>query len=123
MKYSLAPFIQARPWLHKALTPIANWYGNAAGYRQYGLRYDDLLEEERVAHKLALDRLSPREQYDRVYRIRRSVQCSVQHKVLPREQWTKPEEDVRYLQPHIDAIHNEIDEKNALDSLTVIRKH
>jgi ubiquinol-cytochrome c reductase subunit 7 len=61
-------------------------------------RYDDLLEEERVAHKIALDRLSPREQYDRVYRIRRSVQCSVQHKLLPREQWTKPE-DVRYPKP------------------------
>ena len=123
MKYTLAPFVQARPWLRNALMPIANWYANAAGYRQYGLRYDDLLEEERVAHKLALDRLSPREQYDRVYRIRRSVQCSVQHKLLPREQWTKPEEDIRYLQPYIDQVQAEIEEKNALDSMTVIKKH
>ena len=39
MKYTLAPFVQARPWLRNALMPIANWYANAAGYRQYGLRY------------------------------------------------------------------------------------
>lgn len=36
---SLAPFITKRPWLLKALMPLANWYGNAAGYRQVGLRY------------------------------------------------------------------------------------
>jgi ubiquinol-cytochrome c reductase subunit 7 len=123
MKYSLAPFIKARPWLKNAIMPVANWYVNAAGYRQLGLRYDDLLEEERVAHKLALNRLSPREQYDRVYRIRRSVQCSVQHKLLPRDQWTKPEEDIRYLQPYINDVHAEIEEKNALDTMTIIKKH
>lgn len=36
---SLAGFVTKRPWLHKALMPIANWYANAAGYRQIGLRY------------------------------------------------------------------------------------
>lgn len=36
---SLAPFVQARPWLRNALKPLANWYANAAGYRQLGLRY------------------------------------------------------------------------------------
>lgn len=42
--YSLAPFIQARPWLRKMITPIAQWYGNASGYRQLGLRYAAHLE-------------------------------------------------------------------------------
>jgi len=36
---SFINFILKRPWLRKALTPLANWYGNAAGYRQLGLKY------------------------------------------------------------------------------------
>lgn len=55
-------------------------------------RYDDLVEEERESTQIALKRLSPKESYDRIYRIRRSVQCSYQHKLLPKDQWTKPEE-------------------------------
>ncbi len=30
-----------------------------------------------------------------MYRIRRATQCSYQHKLLPKDQWTKPE-DVRW---------------------------
>lgn len=63
-----------------------------AGARFQIGRYDDLLEEEREAVQIALKRLSPKEAYERVYRIRRSTQCSYQHKLLPRDQWTKPEE-------------------------------
>lgn len=55
-------------------------------------RYDDLIEEERESSHLALKRLSAKEAYERVYRIRRSIQCSYQHKLLPKDQWTKPEE-------------------------------
>ena len=36
--YTLAPFIQARPWLSKLFKPLAGWYHGAAGYRQMGLR-------------------------------------------------------------------------------------
>lgn len=36
---SLAPLIMKRPWLHRWMKPLANWYTNAAGYRQLGLRY------------------------------------------------------------------------------------
>jgi hypothetical protein len=36
---SLAPFVMKRPWLRNMLTPVANWYANAAGYRKLGLRY------------------------------------------------------------------------------------
>jgi hypothetical protein len=28
-----------RPWLKRFMTPLANWYANAAGYRKLGLRY------------------------------------------------------------------------------------
>jgi hypothetical protein len=36
---SLAPYIMKRPWLQKWMKPLSNWYCNAAGYRQLGLRY------------------------------------------------------------------------------------
>jgi hypothetical protein len=73
------------------------------------LRYDDLLEEEREATQIALKRLSPKEAYERIYRIRRAQQCSYQHKILPRDQWTKPE-DVRRAQriPPCQPIHKHI---------------
>ena len=37
---SLTNFIVKRPWLNRWMTPLANWYCNAAGYRKLGLRYD-----------------------------------------------------------------------------------
>ena len=36
---SLAPMIMKRPWLQRWMKPLANWYNNASGYRQLGLRY------------------------------------------------------------------------------------
>jgi ubiquinol-cytochrome c reductase subunit 7 len=36
--YTLAPFIRKRPWLMRVFSPLANWYANAAGYRQLGLK-------------------------------------------------------------------------------------
>jgi hypothetical protein len=39
---SLAPYISKRPWLQRWVKPLANWYCNAAGYRQLGLRYGAL---------------------------------------------------------------------------------
>lgn len=73
--------------------------------------------------QLALKRLSPKESYDRVYRIRRAFQLSLQHKLLPKNQWTKPEEDKPYLTPIIAEIKKELKEKADLDSLTVLKKH
>ncbi|KAH6604606.1 putative ubiquinol-cytochrome C reductase complex 14kD subunit [Trichoderma cornu-damae] len=120
---SLAPFVLKRPWLTKMLTPAANWYASASGYRQLGLRYDDLLEEESEAMQIALKRLPVKEAYERIYRIRRSVQCSYTHKLLPKNEWTKPEEDVPYLRSILQQVEAELAEKDALDSMTVIKKH
>ncbi|KAI0395386.1 cytochrome b-c1 complex subunit 7 [Xylariaceae sp. FL0594] len=120
---SLAPFVAKRPWLRKMLQPVANWYSNAAGYRQLGLLADDLILEENEDVLLALKRLSPKESYDRVYRLRRAIQCSVTHKLLPKDQWTKPEEDVPYLSPILAQIEAAKAEKAALDSMSVIKTH
>lgn len=55
-------------------------------------RADDLIVEENEDVLKALKRLPPQESYDRVYRLRRAMQCSVTHKLLPKDQWTKAEE-------------------------------
>jgi len=35
---SLIEAVIKRPWLTKMLKPLSNWYVNAAGYRQMGLK-------------------------------------------------------------------------------------
>jgi len=86
-------------------------------------RADDLISEENETVLAALKRLPEREAYDRIYRIRRATQLSIQHKLLPKEEWTKPEEDVPYLEPLIRAIEAEHAEKANLDTLTIAKRH
>ncbi|XP_023224447.1 cytochrome b-c1 complex subunit 7-like [Centruroides sculpturatus] len=83
---------------------------NINGWRQFGLRYDDLLDETPVV-KEAVRRLPAKEYHERSYRIIRAMQYSLMHRILPKEQWTKFEEDIPYLQPYIDDIKKEIKEK------------
>lgn len=48
LKISLAPQIKAfSGGLYRSLKPIANAYANLTGHRQHGLKYDDLIIEER----------------------------------------------------------------------------
>ncbi|QDS76384.1 Cytochrome b-c1 complex subunit 7 [Venturia effusa] len=119
---SLVNFVIKRPWLKTWLTPIANWYNNAAGYRSLGLRADDLIPEESEVVLLAIKRLPPKEAYDRVFRMRRAFQCSLSHQLLPKEEHTKPEEDVPYLSPLIQEIEKELAEREDLDNMVVKKK-
>ncbi|KAF2690780.1 hypothetical protein K458DRAFT_326648 [Lentithecium fluviatile CBS 122367] len=119
---SLAPFILKRPWLQKWVKPLANWYVNAAGYRQLGLRADDLIPEENDTVQLALKRLPPKDAYDRVFRLRRAFQCSVSHQLLPKNEWTKQEEDTPYLSNIIQEIEAEMKEREDLEALVVSKR-
>lgn len=101
---------------------MSKWYTNAAGYRKLGLRADDLIPEESEIVLQALKRLPPKEAYDRIFRIRRAVQCSVSHQLLPKEEQTKPEEDVEYLGPLIREIEAEAKERADLESLSINRR-
>ncbi|EER43543.1 conserved hypothetical protein [Histoplasma capsulatum var. duboisii H88] len=116
---SLVKQINARPWLKRMMLPLANWHANASGYRQMGLRADDLIPEENDTVQLALRRLPPKEAYDRVYRIRRAFQLSIEHQLLAAEEQTKPEEDVEYLSPIIREIERENKEREELDNLII----
>ncbi|WEW55481.1 Cytochrome b-c1 complex subunit 7 [Emydomyces testavorans] len=119
------------PWIKRMMKPLAQWYVNAAGYRQMGLRYDDLIPEENDVVQQALKRLPPKEAYDRIYRLRRAFQnksnasggkqLSLQQQILPVSEQTKPQEDTRYLQPLIEEIERERQEREDLDSLVIKR--
>ncbi|KAI9622024.1 hypothetical protein H4Q26_015462 [Puccinia striiformis f. sp. tritici PST-130] len=113
---SLIQQVKANKAIYRLLKPVATWYANLAGYRQMGLRYDDLIMEENQTMQKAISRLTEREQYDRAYRFRVASQLSVLHKELPKEQWTKPEDDVRYLTPLVKEIEQENQERMAWDT-------
>ncbi|KJA27449.1 hypothetical protein HYPSUDRAFT_131295 [Hypholoma sublateritium FD-334 SS-4] len=119
---SLAPYVRSSRTLSKWIAPVATWYANASGYRKYGFKYDDLLVEETDEVQRALKRLTPAESYDRAFRLKRASQASVLHKPLEKSEWIKPEEDVRYLVPHIENVMKEVDERRAWDDLKVERK-
>ncbi|KAJ5712760.1 uncharacterized protein N7483_012071 [Penicillium malachiteum] len=118
---SFANYIVKRPLLKRWMTPIANWYTDAAGYRRLGLKFDDLIPEESEVVQKAIKRLPPKEAYDRVFRIRRAFQCSISHTLLPPNEQIKPSEDVEYLSPIIREIEKENKEREDLDNL-VVRK-
>ncbi|KAI8073113.1 cytochrome b-c1 complex subunit 7 [Gongronella butleri] len=123
---SLKNAVQGSKFLSGLLKPVSKVYASAAGYRQIGLRYDDLIAEENPTVKEALRRFeiaSPRAAYDRAYRIRVAMQCSTTQSVLPKEQWVTPEQDVRYLQPYIDEVTAEQAEREAFDNIKLSPKH
>ncbi|KAK5660104.1 hypothetical protein OQA88_13573 [Cercophora sp. LCS_1] len=119
----IANIVSKRPWLVKALKPIASLYVNAAGHYKMGLYSDDLISEEDETVLKALNRLPAKEAYDRIYRLRRATQLSLQHKLLPKNEWVKPEEDKPYLEPLIAQIKAEEAELEALDTMAPIKKH
>ncbi|KAK6433378.1 Cytochrome b-c1 complex subunit 7, mitochondrial [Oleoguttula sp. CCFEE 5521] len=118
---TLAPYIMKRPWLMRWMKPLSHWYFNNAGYRKLGLRADDLIPEESELMQRALKRLSPKEAYDRVFRMRRAFQCSLSHQLLPKDEWTKAEEDVPYISPIITELEAEKTERQDLETIVMKR--
>ncbi|KAK1836010.1 cytochrome b-c1 complex subunit 7 [Podospora conica] len=112
-----------QPWYMATLQKMSSIYVNLAGYRKMGLKTDDLISEEDEQVLQALKRLPPQEQYDRVYRIRRATQLSLQHKILPKNEWIKDEEDLPYLSPILAQIKAEAKERAALDTMEPVKKH
>ncbi|CAG8585923.1 1872_t:CDS:2, partial [Acaulospora morrowiae] len=114
--------IKNNRFLHRYLKPLADYYANLSGYRQLGLRYDDIIIEENSTVQEALRRLSPQETDLRNIRIRNAYQLSLTHKILPKEKWTKPEEDVRFLTPIIEQVAFEEAERESFEAIKVVRK-
>ncbi|CAD6565003.1 MAG: Cytochrome b-c1 complex subunit 7 [Cyphobasidiales sp. Tagirdzhanova-0007] len=196
MGLSLAARIRNSRSLYRPIKRIADKYADVCGYRQHGLKYDDLIIEENEAVQTvsarpdqtrpdqtrmekvavqtlilhspssaavsspcsclrlpqflliqALKRLTPREEYDRAYRLRVASQLSVLHHPLPKEQQLTPEQvhapilidyaqgslfhaetrgiscarlqDQRYLTPLIEQIVTAEDERAMLDTAVI----
>ncbi|KAI9016769.1 ubiquinol-cytochrome C reductase complex 14kD subunit-domain-containing protein [Hyaloraphidium curvatum] len=103
----------------KLLRPVAEFLSDSAAYRRMGLVADDLIPEQNPIVGEALRRLPKREAYDRMYRIKRAVQASIQQSELEPEQWTKPSEDKPYLREYVAQVEREKMELDAYNNLDV----
>ncbi|GAA5822246.1 hypothetical protein JCM10212_006125 [Sporobolomyces blumeae] len=115
---SLANSVKQSRGLYSFLKPLADRYANLAGYRQHGLKYDDILIEENDVVQKALGRLPEREAYDRVYRLRVASQCAIMHEDAPKDKQVKAEEDVRYFKPYVTEVEAENAERQKWDNAT-----
>ncbi|KAM6171139.1 cytochrome b-c1 complex subunit 7 [Erethizon dorsatum] len=92
------------------LDGIRKWYYNAAGFNKLGLMRDDTIYEDEDV-KEALRRLPENLYNDRMFRIKRALDLSMKHQILPKEQWTKYEEDKFYLEPYLKEVIRERKER------------
>lgn len=111
-----AELVLKTPLLRQLMLPAAKAFTYFSGYRQLGLKLDDLIEEEKPAVQKAISRLPTEESYARNYRIIAAHQLSVSIDVLPESKAVKPHEDVPYLTPYILEAEAEIAEKEALNN-------
>lgn len=115
----IGDYILRTPALKSICVPVAHQFVKLSGYRALGLRYDDLLEEEKPIMQTALRRLPEDESNARTFRIIRAHQCELSHHLLPKAERLKPQEDVPYLLPYILEAEAEAAEKDALDHIEV----
>uniref|UniRef100_A0A8C4JHM6 Cytochrome b-c1 complex subunit 7 n=3 Tax=Casuariiformes TaxID=8784 RepID=A0A8C4JHM6_DRONO len=96
----------------RLLESIRKWYYNAAGFNKLGLMRDDVLYEDDDV-KEALKRLPEPLYNERIFRMKRALDLSLKHQILPKEQWVKYEEDKRYLEPYLKEVVRERLEREA----------
>lgn len=115
-------FILSRPTLAKVFVPAAKAFTKYAGYREMGLKFNDLLLEETPVMQKAISRLPADLSYSRVYRLITAHQLSLSNELLPANKAVKPEEDDHYLIPYILEAEKEAFEKAELDNIEVKTK-
>ncbi|KFW81092.1 Cytochrome b-c1 complex subunit 7, partial [Manacus vitellinus] len=96
----------------RLIDSIRKWYYNAAGFNKLGLMRDDTLYEDDDV-KEALKRLPEHLYNERIFRIKRALDLSLKHQILPKDQWVKYEEDNHYLEPYLKEVIRERREKEA----------
>ncbi|KAG8005211.1 Cytochrome b-c1 complex subunit 7, partial [Nibea albiflora] len=75
-----------------------------------GLMRDDTIYENDDV-KEALRRLPENHYNNRMFRMKRALDLSMKQQILPKDQWTKYEEDVHYLAPYLEEVIRERKEK------------
>lgn len=79
-------------------------------YKRAGLHRDDCLYEN--ADVIEAVRRLPKEVYDeRHYRMARALHLAMTKTILPKEEWTKYEEDTKYLEPYLKEVIREREER------------
>ncbi|KAH6565764.1 hypothetical protein BASA50_007850 [Batrachochytrium salamandrivorans] len=99
---------------------LGEWHSNNMGYRQMGLRYDDLIPDDGHLVKEALRRLPASEMQERNFRFKRALTLSLIKTEAPNEEWTTTSQDIPYLRPLIDLVEAEVATKENFDNLTSI---
>ncbi|XP_054841973.1 cytochrome b-c1 complex subunit 7 [Eublepharis macularius] len=94
----------------RLLEGVRKWYYNAAGFNKLGLMRDDTLHEDEDV-KEAIRRLPEDVRNERLFRLKRAIDLSMRHRILPKEEWVKYEEDKLYLQPYLKEVIRERLEK------------
>ncbi|GBL49621.1 Cytochrome b-c1 complex subunit 7, mitochondrial [Candidozyma auris] len=112
-------WILSRPTLAKVVTPLAKTFVAYAGYREMGLKFNDLIAEENPIAQKAIARLPEDESYARNFRIITAHQCALSHQLLPANKVVKPEEDTHYLIPYLLEAEKEALEKKELDNIQI----
>ncbi|KAF5209290.1 putative cytochrome b-c1 complex subunit [Clavispora lusitaniae] len=112
-------WILSRPTLSKIVTPLAKTFCAYAGYREMGLKFNDLIIEENPVAQKAISRLPEDELYARNFRMITAHQCALSHQLLPASKAVKPEEDTHYLIPYLLEAEKEAFEKKELDNIEV----
>ncbi|XP_054015147.1 cytochrome b-c1 complex subunit 7-like [Hylaeus anthracinus] len=87
-------------------TALQKWIYSMSGFNQYGLMRDDILYITPEVDE-ALRRLPKHLLDERNFRIIRAMQVDSGRRVLPKEQWTKLEDDVLYLHPYLEEVLQE----------------
>ncbi|XP_063548330.1 cytochrome b-c1 complex subunit 7-like [Cydia strobilella] len=97
------------------LSNMKQWAYNLSGFNKYGLMRDDCLYETQDVQE-ALRRIPAHVVDERNFRIVRAMQLSLQKTILPKEEWTKLEEDVLYLSPVVKQVEKERKEREAWEA-------
>ncbi|KXJ14074.1 cytochrome b-c1 complex subunit 7 [Exaiptasia diaphana] len=99
----------------RLFSAFQDWYIYAAGYRQIGLRREDLLSDDDPDVVEALKRIPDDELNMRNFRVKRAIDATMKQRLLPQELWTKPSEDVTYLDIVIEQVKKERMERELFD--------
>ncbi|XP_071757693.1 cytochrome b-c1 complex subunit 7 [Centroberyx gerrardi] len=95
----------------RLLPGFQKWYYNLCGFNKIGLMRDDTIYEDSDV-KEAVRRLPESLYNDRTFRIKRALDLSMKHQILPKDQWTKYEEDIHYLTPYLEEVVRERKERD-----------
>lgn len=89
---------------------LAKWAYSRSFFPQIGLMKDDTLYEDEVV-KAALKRIPADVADERNFRMARALNLSAAKNILPKDEWTKWEDDKPYLQEYMEQIKREMSEK------------